>query len=110
MKFTPPGGSIDLVARRAGDGIRVEVSDSGCGINPALSRTCSIDFGRGRVSSRPHGGLGIGLAIVRDSSSFMGSVEAMSAGVERGSQFVVQLPAVVPRRDNEATSASAKLL
>jgi signal transduction histidine kinase len=112
VKFTPPGGSIDVVARRAGDVIRVEVSDSGCGINPAFLRYVFDRFRQGDASpSRPHGGLGIGLAIVRELVELHGgTVEAMSAGVERGSQFVVQLPAVVPRRDNESTSASAKLL
>jgi signal transduction histidine kinase len=104
VKFTPASGTIDVIARRENDVVRVEVNDTGCGIDPAF---LPFVFDRFRQenggAARGHGGLGLGLAIVRELVELHGgTVEATSAGHDRGAQFVVYLPAVVRRRENDA--------
>jgi signal transduction histidine kinase len=94
IKFTPSGGMIDVcLAHRAGDA-EISVSDSGQGIKPEF---LPLVFDRFRQEdgsiSRRHGGLGLGLAIVRHLVELhAGSVEAHSAGEGKGSRFVVRLP------------------
>jgi PAS domain S-box-containing protein len=104
VKFTPASGTIDVIARRENDVVRVEVNDTGCGIDPAF---LPFVFDRFRQenggAARGHGGLGLGLAIVRELVELHGgTVEATSAGHDHGAQFVVYLPAVVRRRENDA--------
>jgi signal transduction histidine kinase len=93
-KFTPAGGRIE-VAVRPDDGHAVlEVKDNGRGIDPA-TRPRIFDFFAQADDSldRSHGGLGIGLTIVRRLVEMHdGSVEARSEGPGRGSEFVVRLP------------------
>lgn len=78
IKFTPPGGRIDLHTHRSADGTVIIVRDTGPGIPPA---TLPFIFDRFRQAdsslTRPHGGLGLGLAIVRDLAALHGGrVEA----------------------------------
>jgi PAS domain S-box-containing protein len=109
VKFTPSGGSITVLARRERDVLRVLVSDTGCGIEPAFLPFVFARFRQGDGSSaRSHGGLGLGLAIVRELVELHGgTVEAASAGAGLGAQFLVQLPAVIRRRANDAPHAAA---
>jgi PAS domain S-box-containing protein len=94
VRFTPRGGRITLGADRVETGIRVRVEDTGVGI--ALEHLPHI-FERFRQvdssASRAHGGLGLGLAIVRHLVEAHGGwVEAHSAGVGLGASFAVHLP------------------
>ena len=110
VKFTPEGGSIEVAAQRQDDVVRVAVSDSGCGIDPAFVPFVFDRFRQANgSSSRAYGGLGLGLAIVRELVELHGgSVEAASEGHGRGAQFIVRLPAGVRRREHdEAFEASA---
>jgi signal transduction histidine kinase len=94
IKFTPSGGRVDVcLAHRNGEA-EISVSDSGQGIKPEF---LPLVFDRFRQEdgsiSRRHGGLGLGLAIVRHLVELhAGSVEAFSAGEGKGSRFVVRLP------------------
>jgi signal transduction histidine kinase len=94
IKFTPSGGQVDVcLAHRNGEA-EISVSDSGQGITPEF---LPLVFDRFRQEdgsiSRRHGGLGLGLAIVRHLVELhAGSVEAFSEGEGRGSRFVVRLP------------------
>jgi signal transduction histidine kinase len=94
IKFTPSGGKVDVcLAHRNGEA-EISVSDSGQGIKPEF---LPLVFDRFRQEdgsiSRRHGGLGLGLAIVRHLVELhAGSVEAFSAGEGQGSRFVVRLP------------------
>jgi signal transduction histidine kinase len=94
IKFTPSGGKVDVcLAHRNGEA-EISVSDSGQGIKPEF---LPLVFDRFRQEdgsiSRRHGGLGLGLAIVRHLVELhAGSVEAFSAGEGKGSRFVVRLP------------------
>ena len=94
IKFTPSGGQVDVyLAHRNGEA-EISVSDSGQGIKPEF---LPLVFDRFRQEdgsiSRRHGGLGLGLAIVRHLVELhAGSVEAFSDGEGKGSRFVVRLP------------------
>jgi signal transduction histidine kinase/DNA-binding NarL/FixJ family response regulator len=93
-KFTPPGGKITLSLGATVYGVEIRVTDSGIGIAPEFLPFVFDRFRQADSSStRVHGGLGLGLAIVRQLVELHGgSVHAESAGTGRGSSFVVRLP------------------
>jgi CheY-like chemotaxis protein len=98
-KYTPSGGRITLATLREGDDAVIRVSDSGIGI-PAdrVPEVFEMFAQVERSSARAHGGLGIGLALVKRLVEMHGgSVVATSAGPGRGSRFEVRLPTVAPR-------------
>jgi CheY-like chemotaxis protein/nitrogen-specific signal transduction histidine kinase len=95
VKFTPAGGDVRVLTRRAGDHVEIVVSDTGQGI-PA--NVLPFVFDRFRQwdssSTRTHKGLGLGLALVKHLTELhRGTVSAESAGEDRGSTFTVWLPA-----------------
>jgi signal transduction histidine kinase/integral membrane sensor domain MASE1/CheY-like chemotaxis protein len=94
IKFTPQGGTVSLAVRIADASANVEVSDTGIGIPPEfLPRLFERFWQADSTSTRVHGGLGLGLALVRHLVEIHGGdVEARSAGDGRGSTFVVTLP------------------
>jgi PAS domain S-box-containing protein len=94
-KYTEPGGSIVLTALAEGDRIIVAVKDNGQGIAPDLLPQIFDLFVQGqRTLERAQGGLGIGLALVRNLVELHGGhVEAKSGGAGQGSEFVIELPA-----------------
>jgi PAS domain S-box-containing protein len=100
VKFTPPEGSVHVSLRRAGTDARIEVTDTGQGIVPAFQPFVFDRFRQADTSStRRHGGLGIGLAIVRELVELHGGrVEVASAGEGRGSTFAVALPVLAEDR------------
>jgi signal transduction histidine kinase len=94
IKFTPSGGKVDVRLTHRPSEVEISVSDSGQGIKPEF---LPLVFDRFRQEdgsiSRRHGGLGLGLAIVRHLVELhAGAVEAYSAGEDKGSRFVVRLP------------------
>ncbi|WP_321877416.1 hybrid sensor histidine kinase/response regulator [Paraburkholderia bannensis] len=98
-KYTDPGGQIWLTAHCNDHGERgrqavVSIRDSGMGIAPAMLPKVFDLFVQGeRAYSRAQGGLGIGLTLVRSLAELHGgTVEAVSEGLGRGSEFVVRLP------------------
>lgn len=93
-KYTEHGGSIALTVERRGDEAVVSVRDSGVGIPPEMApRVFDIFTQVDRTLGRSQGGLGIGLALVRNLLEMHGgSVEAHSEGLGRGTTFVVRLP------------------
>ena len=94
-KYTPRGGKVEVRARTEGASIVVEVRDDGIGIAPETLPHIFELFVQGRgVDGRSRGGLGIGLHLVRRLVELHGGrVEAHSEGEDRGSRFVVSLPA-----------------
>jgi PAS domain S-box-containing protein len=104
-KYTDPGGSIEVEARREDDRAVIVVRDTGIGIPPDLKpRLFTLFSQAGSAIERSEGGLGIGLALVRGFVQLHdGSVEAHSEGPGRGSEFVVRLPLA-----GEARVAGAK--
>jgi len=92
IKFTPCRGRIDLRLERAGSHARLTVRDTGRGISPELLPHIFDRF-RQDERTRQHGGLGLGLAIVRHIVKLHeGSVWAESDGEGRGATLVVELP------------------
>ena len=99
-KFSKPGGRISLAGERQGAEVVVAVKDSGIGIPPEMLPKIFEMFMQGdQTLERNHGGLGIGLTLVRRLVEMHGgSVQASSEGVDRGSEFVVRLPVLIERR------------
>ncbi|HEX2438443.1 MAG TPA: ATP-binding protein [Methylomirabilota bacterium] len=94
IKFTPKGGRVQVSLRRIDSHVELAVSDTGQGIAPELLPHIFERFRQGDSSStRQHGGLGIGLALVRHLVELHGgTVSVRSAGVDAGTTFVVRLP------------------
>lgn len=93
LKFTPTGGMIRVCGVREGDDVvRIEVSDTGCGIHRELLPYVFDRFRQGDISAS-RAGLGLGLSIVRHLVELHGgSVQAKSDGIDKGSSFAVTLP------------------
>jgi PAS domain S-box-containing protein len=97
IKFTQSGGSIDVDLLDAGDtGVSLRVQDDGAGIDPAFLPHVFERFRQADGSgSRQTGGLGLGLAIVRELVDLHGgTIRAESQGLGKGSTFTVELPRV----------------
>jgi CheY-like chemotaxis protein len=94
VKFTPPGGRIDVRLERSNDHARVLVVDTGRGIAPEFLPRLFQRFQQAETGfTRHHGGLGLGLAIVRHLVELHGGqVQASSAGEGQGAAFIVDLP------------------
>lgn len=95
-RYTPEDGRITVQAATEDGTALVAVSDSGKGISPELLPRIFDMFLQEDPSSRPsRGGLGMGLAIVRQLVVLHGgSVEALSEGPGRGAEFRVRLPLI----------------
>ena len=95
-KYTPRGGTVTLRVTRDGPLVQFCIVDSGIGIDGALLPHVFDLFTQAeRTPDRSQGGLGIGLALVRNMVALHGGdVEARSAGAGRGSTFTVWLPTV----------------
>ncbi len=95
-KYTPDGGRIELSACREGNMAVVRITDSGLGIPaPMLSKIFEMFSQVERGMDRSHGGLGIGLSLVKRLAEMHGgSVRAESPGPGQGSTFTVVLPLV----------------
>ena len=95
IKFTPSRGRVELALRSGDTDVELLVRDSGQGIPASFlphmfDRFRQADSG----STRPHGGLGLGLAIARSIVELHGgTIEAASSGEGHGATFRVQLPA-----------------
>jgi PAS domain S-box-containing protein len=101
IKFAVPGGFVDLQARQSDQATEIVVTDNGVGMSPDVVPFVFDRFRQADSSTtRRHGGVGLGLAIVRHLVELHGgTVEAASAGPGTGSTFTVRLPAVaIPAR------------
>lgn len=94
VKFTPPGGSVEVSLQRVDSQVQIAVSDTGQGISPEFLPHVFDRFRQAdQASTRQHGGMGLGLAIVRHLVELHGgSVAANSEGPGKGATFVVRLP------------------
>jgi CheY-like chemotaxis protein len=98
IKFTPPGGRVEVATGREEADAVIRVTDSGAGIEPGLLPRIFDLFAQGTQDpARTAGGLGIGLTLVRRLAELHGgTAEAHSAGPGRGASFVVRLRAIAP--------------
>jgi CheY-like chemotaxis protein len=94
IKFTPRGGKVDVTLRRVGLSLEVSIADTGQGIAPNMLPHVFERFRQADSSStRAHGGLGLGLALVKHFVELHGgTVVAHSAGQGQGATFTVTLP------------------
>lgn len=95
-KYTPDGGLIALRMQTAGDRAVISIEDNGIGISPAMLDQVFEMFSQANRSAQgPHGGLGIGLALVKGLVDLhQGTIHASSGGEGAGSTFTLTLPLV----------------
>ncbi|HEV7300100.1 MAG TPA: PAS domain S-box protein [Tepidisphaeraceae bacterium] len=99
VKFTPSGGRVQVSVHRVNSHIEVSVTDTGEGINPQFLPHVFDRFRQADASTtRRHGGLGLGLSIVKQLTELHGgSVRVTSRGAGTGATFIVALPLNVLR-------------
>jgi signal transduction histidine kinase len=93
-KFTEPDGKVILTAEREDPQVKISIRDTGVGIPPdILPQVFDLFTQVDRTLNRSQGGLGIGLALVRQLVQLHGgTVEVKSDGIGKGTEFVVRLP------------------
>jgi PAS domain S-box-containing protein len=95
IKFTPAGGRVELTMEEIDHHVKIVVRDTGGGIEPEFLPFIFDRFSQDHSSqTRRHGGLGLGLALVKQLVELHGgTIEAASGGVGQGSTFTLTLPA-----------------
>jgi signal transduction histidine kinase/CheY-like chemotaxis protein len=103
VKFTPRGGRVQTVLARADSHVEIRVADSGEGIAPEFLPHVFERFRQADASpSRIHGGLGLGLALVKQLVELHGGrVFASSDGLGKGARFVVELPVEITQKTDD---------
>lgn len=99
VKYNRPGGQVWIQIREKGDAMLIRVRDNGMGIpedslDRIFERFYRVDKGR----SRKQGGTGLGLSIVKHIVSFYQGTIRVSSELDKGSEFVVELPLVREKR------------
>lgn len=93
VKFSPPGGKVEISVSQTGGHMQIRVSDTGPGIDPAFLPHVFERFRQADGSTtRTHGGLGLGLAIVRHLVELHGGVITAENAANGGAVFTVRLP------------------
>ena len=114
IKFTPEGGNINIKLEQSDKFAQVSFADDGQGINPMFVPFVFERFRQAdATTTRNHGGLGLGLSIVRHLVEMHnGLVEAKSDGIGKGATFIVKIPTISSKnlevRENEAEENSFK--
>ena len=105
VKFTPPGGRVRVSLERVNSHAEIVIQDTGVGVNPAFLPHVFERFRQADASTtRRHGGLGLGLSIVKSLAELHGgSVKAASPGEGQGSTFTVNLPIVTTQSEEGDT-------
>ena len=108
-KYTPTGGQIEIAAGRDGDMAFARIKDNGIGIaRQDISEAFQLFSQLNRPLDRHHGGLGIGLALVKKLMDMHdGSIAAESEGVGRGTAFTVRLRAAPAASDGASALGRA---
>jgi hypothetical protein len=103
IKFTPRGGEVRVAMARVDSHVEVRVADTGEGIAPEFLPHVFDRFRQADASTtRRHGGLGLGLSIVKQLVELHGgSVRVSSGGLGQGAAFIVALPIVAVYRESE---------
>lgn len=111
VKFTPPGGTVTFTLQRHDDVDEIIVSDTGIGIDAAFLPNVFDSFRQAdATATRAHGGLGLGLSIVRHLVEIHGgSVTAASPGPDQGATFTVRLPVRNPARELAVARTAAPI-
>jgi len=109
VKFTPSGGRVTVAVERDDPHVVVRVDDTGQGIAPEFLPYIFDRFRQAdSTTTRAHGGLGLGLAIVHHLVTLhLGTVTAASEGPDRGATFTVRIPLAPLRTAARFTSGAA---
>jgi len=119
IKFTPPGGRVDIHLTKRGEDVVIGIQDTGIGFETRVAAHLFQRFHQGdSTPTRKHGGLGLGLNIVRHLVELHGgTVTGWSAGENAGALFRVRLPMVaadppriIERRQTERRRFPAALV
>jgi signal transduction histidine kinase/ActR/RegA family two-component response regulator len=110
IKFTPRGGWVSVNLARHQSQVRLAIEDNGEGIRPEFLQHLFQRFRQADESTtRRHGGLGLGLSIVRQLVELHGgTVQAHSRGEGMGSTFIVSFPVVATQHDSESDEAKTR--
>ncbi len=93
IKYSEPGGTVEVRAEAAGAGVTISVEDTGCGIAPEhLSRVFERFYVVDKSRSRKLGGTGLGLAIVKHIAQVHGGRVTVASTPGKGSTFTIHLP------------------
>ncbi len=111
VKFTPPGGHVRVTLERVNSHAEIRIEDSGVGIAPSFLPHVFERFRQADSSTtRRHGGLGLGLSIVKSLVELHnGAVRAESPGEGQGSTFRVTLPIVTTHADEASLDSRARV-
>ena len=103
IKFAPRGGTVQVLLQRVNSHVELSVADTGCGVKPEFMPHLFERFRQGdNPTTRHHGGLGLGLSIVKSLVELHGgTVTAMSAGENHGTTVTVTLPLTVVYQDDD---------
>ncbi len=109
IKFTPKGGRIHVLIKRVLSNVEISVIDNGQGIAPEFLGQVFERFRQAdATSTRTHGGLGLGLSIVKSLTELHGgTVRVESEGIGQGATFSISLP-LQPIRQELAATAQAR--
>ena len=108
IKFTPDGGRVGVDVSCGDEGIRLRVSDTGCGTDPAFMPRLFERFQQDRPAGGHPSGVGLGLPIVRRLVGMHGGrVEVHSRGEGHGAVFTVLLPRLLTDHGCTATAGTA---
>jgi PAS domain S-box-containing protein len=111
IKFTPRAGRVQVFLQRVNSHIEMTVTDSGQGIAPDFLPRLFTRFSQAETSeARQHGGLGLGLALVKSLVELHGgTVKASSPGPGQGATFIVSLPLTVLHTQQDAPTLTPAL-
>lgn len=103
VKFTPKGGRVQVVLERVNSHVEIRVTDTGLGIAADFLPHVFDRFRQAESSAtRPFGGLGIGLALVKHIAELHGGIATVnSPGLGQGSTFTVSLPIAAAHADED---------
>ena len=108
IKFTPPGGHVDVSLKECDDMARIEVLDTGIGIAPEdLPHVFEKFYQVDRSTTREYGGAGLGLAISKTLVELHGGRIGVDSSLGKGSTFWIELPLEVAGTDSGAEHPAA---
>ena len=104
VRFTPPGGAIEVRARRRGEEVEIAVADTGVGIDPADHERIFGEFEQAGTAADRSEGTGLGLALARRLVALHGGRILLRSAPGAGSTFTVVLPVRPPPREEAAAA------
>ncbi len=109
VKFTPVGGTVTIRLGSEGGRARTTVEDTGPGVEPQfLPHVFEMFRQADASSSRPHGGMGIGLALVKQLIELHGGTVAAASTLGQGASFTIELPATGKKEGSPGYSPQAE--